>query len=118
MADLNLADLPALDSLSGDVIETLADHADDLLGLGITPNATAVLVGSLADDLLDFEELMGGPWGVALEAIDGKAITKSFAIGQAIVGYVWSPERRAERKSNRQARKAARQARRAERRSQ
>lgn len=116
MSPLDLSDLPALDDLSGDLIETLEDHADSLLDLGITPNTTAEMIGALADDLLDFEALLGGPWGAALEAIDGKAITKGIAIGQAIVAKLMAPEARAERKANRQERREARQARRAARR--
>jgi len=116
MSPLDLSALPALDDLSGDLIETLEDHADSLLDLGITPNTTAEMIGALADDLLDFETLLGGPWGAALEAIDGKAVTKGIAIGQAIVAKLMAPEARAERKANRQERRAARQARRAARR--
>jgi hypothetical protein len=117
MSPLDLSSLPALDDLSGDLIETLEDHADSLLDLGITPNTTAEMIGSLADDLLDFEALLGGPWGVALEAIDGKAISKGIAIGQAIVSKLMAPEARTERKANREQRRADRQARRAARRS-
>lgn len=116
MEILDISELPALDDLSGDLIETLEDHADSLLDLGITPNTTAEMIGSLADDLLDFEALLGGPWGVALEAIDDKAITKGIAIGQAIVAKIMAPEARAERKANRLERREARQARRAARR--
>ena len=53
METLDLAALPSLDDLSGDLIETLEDHADQLLGLGINPNTTAEMIGALADDLLD-----------------------------------------------------------------
>lgn len=116
MEILDISELPALDDLSGDLIETLEDHADGLLDLGIAPNQTAEMIGSLADDLLDFEALLGGPWGAALEAIDGKAITKGIAIGQAIVAKIMAPEARAERKANRLERREARQARRAARR--
>ena len=112
MEILDISELPALDDLSGDLIETLEDHADGLLDLGISPNQTAEMIGSLADDLLDFESLLGGPWGAALEAIDDKVITKGIAIGQAIVSKIMAPEARAERKANRQDRREARKARR------
>ena len=117
MEALDLDRLPALDDLSGDIIETLEDHAGQLLDHGIGPGPAAEMIGSLADDLLDFEALLGGPWGVALEAIDGKAISKGIAIGQAIVSKLMAPEARAERKANREQRRADRQARRAARRS-
>ena len=113
---LDLIELPALEDLSGDLIETLEDHADDLLDLGVSPDETAIMIGNLADDLLDFEALLGGPWGAALEAIDGQAITKAFALGQAIVAAVMAPEKRASRKANREERRADRKARRAARR--
>lgn len=112
MEILDISELPALDDLSGDLIETLEDHADALLDRGIEPDDTAEMIGSLADDLLDFEDLLGGPWGVALEAIDDKVVTKGIAIGQAIVAKIMAPEARAARKANREERRAARKARR------
>ena len=113
MADLDLSALPSLDDLSGDLIGALEDHADELLGLGIQPDATAEMIGRLADDLLDWDALLGGPWGAALEAIDGPTVAKAVALGQAIVRAVMDPERRADRQERRADRKSARQARRA-----
>ena len=84
----------------------MLDLADELIEGGTSKKDAAKEISVLIDDTVDFMALVPGPFGVALETIDGPII---HAVVQLVLSFAGDKETREARQAKRLERKERRQ---------